>query len=126
MLVDDLTSVPTGDRTEQSARVRWSGGDSRPRIVVPTQFVTGSEDGSPFLAATMLLAMRRGDDLEIAAPVSRAFLENCELIQRIYRSWDASLTNRARRAGRAVTGHHPADVPATRGPRRLPRLVSKI
>jgi hypothetical protein len=91
--------------------VRWNDGDSRLRIVVPTQFVTGQEDGSPFLAATMLLAMRRREDLEIAAPVSRAFLEHCDLIQRIYRSWDPSLTNSKVRVGGTVD-------PAARQPGR--------
>jgi hypothetical protein len=91
MVVDDLILVPMGDRIERSARVCWHGDQVRLRIVAPKQFVAPSEDGSPFLAATLLVAMRLGEDLEIAAPVSRAFLQTCDVIQRIYRAWDPSL-----------------------------------
>jgi hypothetical protein len=108
MLIDDFQVDETGERSERSARVRWRDGEFRLRIVVPAEFAAPVDDAAPFLASTLLQAMRRGEDLEIKAQVSRALLEKCDHIRRIYCAWDPSLRPcDVRVAGSVTAGERP-------------------
>ncbi|MGH2614288.1 MAG: hypothetical protein ACRDJC_03535, partial [Thermomicrobiales bacterium] len=51
-----------------------------------------SRNGDPFLAALLLPAMRTGDRLELAAPVSAALLDALPEIQAIYAAFDPRST----------------------------------
>lgn len=55
-------------------------------------------NGDPFVAALLIIAMRVGETLEIQAPISQKLLDNVTEIQRIYRSWDNELSEVAVRA----------------------------
>jgi glycosyltransferase involved in cell wall biosynthesis/polysaccharide pyruvyl transferase WcaK-like protein len=91
MIVDDLRLDSNEDRSQRSARVRWSDGDFRLRVDVPGRFASAAEDASPFLCATLLLAMRLGEDLEIRGAVSARLLENLHRIIDLYAQWDSRL-----------------------------------
>lgn len=108
MIVDRIRWCDLGERVERSARVRWKGGEHELTIDVPREFAPSADDGSAFLAATLQLAMRRGEDLEIDAPVSRRLLEACERIALVYSSWNRTLRPPAVRAqGATSTGTSP-------------------
>jgi hypothetical protein len=49
------------------------------------------ENGNPFIPALLVLAMRAGESLTIPLPVSRRLQAAISEIQRVYRSFDASL-----------------------------------
>ena len=91
MIVDRLRSRELDGRVERSARLRWRTGERELRIEVPADYAAPPDDGSPFLAAAVQLAMRRGEDLEIDAPVSPRLLDACNEIQRIYAAWAPDL-----------------------------------
>lgn len=99
MIVDDVRREPAGeDAVELSARLRWEGGEDRLRLRAPAALAVGPDDGSPWLAATLLLALRRAEDLELEAPVSPALLARVEHIQGVYTSWNPWLRPVAVRA----------------------------
>jgi hypothetical protein len=108
VIVDSLRSTELADRVERSARVRWADGELRLRIAVPAELAGPPDDASPFLAATLQLAMRRGEDLEIEAPVSHRLLESCHLIQRVYAACDPSLSPARVRAAAEIPFLPPA------------------
>lgn len=108
MLIDDFQVEETAERCERSALVRWRDGEFRLRIAVPAEFAGPADDAAPFLASTLLLAMLLGEHLQIEASVSRALLERCDHIQRIYRAWDHSLRPcDVRAAGSVTAGERP-------------------
>jgi hypothetical protein len=99
MLVDDLSSRELEQDVERSVRMRWRGGEFRLAFRVPADAATPADDWSPFLAAALLAAMRRHEDLELEGPVSPRLLRRSEVIQSAYQSWDPD-TRRCRvRAG---------------------------
>jgi hypothetical protein len=102
VIVDRLRSRDLGERVERSARVRWREGEHELTIEVPRALAATGDDASAFLAATLQLAMRRGEDLEIDAPVSRRLLEACERIALVYSGWDRTLRPAAVRAPAAI------------------------
>ena len=71
--------------------MQWREGAARLRFSSPKEVSGAGGDGSPFLAACLLQAMRRGEDLRIDAPVSPRLLAAAEEVQTIYRSWAPSL-----------------------------------
>jgi len=107
VILDDLRSEPLEGDVVRSARVRWEGGDLRLRVRVPEAAAGPAGDATPFLAAALLPAMRRGEDLEVEGAVSPLLLERCEELQSIYASWDLSLRACDVRAEEAVPDEAP-------------------
>jgi hypothetical protein len=92
MIVDDLRQDEIEeDLVERSARVRWDGGEHRLYLRAPHGLVSPPDDASAYLAVLMLLAMKRGEDLNVQGSVSSRLLTSTELIQSIYRQWDPCL-----------------------------------
>jgi len=91
VIVDELRSDEQDDRVERSARVRWKGGDFRLRVATPGELAAGDMDASPFLCATLLLAMRLGEDIDLRAAVSGRLLERVPRIVDRYAEWDPRL-----------------------------------
>jgi hypothetical protein len=88
VIVDDLEQTFPGEECEISARVRRKEGDPvRLWFRFPEEFAPARVDGSPFLAATLLKAMRDGDDLTIDAPVSFQLLGRVDELMGVYRSF---------------------------------------
>ena len=110
MIVDALRTAELDGMVERSARVRVETAkkpkhaEHRVSFSVPTEMAAGSDDGSPFLAACLLPAMRWGEDFQIDAPVSPRLLAATEEIQTIYGCWAPEL----RRASVTTTGEAPA------------------
>ena len=89
MIVDLLASREVADAVETSARLRAGlFGEFVLSVAVPPSFAPTEPDASPFLAATLQLAMRAGEPLEIDGPVSPLLLERAETVQRIYSAWN--------------------------------------
>lgn len=91
MIVDELRSAEKGADVERSARFHWREGNFRLSITVPVASAAPPDDLSPFLAAALLPAMRSGEDLELAGPVSARLLRRSDVIQKACRTWDPSL-----------------------------------
>jgi hypothetical protein len=92
MIVDELrVDDAAGGNRVRSARVRWADGAARLWIEAPEELLAEAEDASPYLAAALQLAMRRGEDLEVDGAVSPRLLANAEAIQNIYASWNSGL-----------------------------------
>lgn len=91
MIVDELRSQQQGSEVERSVRVRWNDGEFGLRLTVPVASAGPPDDFSPFLAAMLLPAMRVGEDLELAGPVSARLLRRSDVIQQACRAWDPSL-----------------------------------
>lgn len=70
VIIDDLRTDEREGMLEHSARVRWQDGAHGLRFSVQAELSSPGEDGSPYLAACLLQAMRRGEDLEVDAPAS--------------------------------------------------------
>jgi hypothetical protein len=100
VLVDSLHTRDLEHDVERSVRIRWNGGELRLWFRTPASAVSPADDWSPFLAATLLAAMRRQEDLELEGPVSPRLLRRAELIQSAYEAWDP----RAKRARVRVAG----------------------
>jgi hypothetical protein len=92
VIVDDLRSREIDGDVERSARVRWRGGEHRLTIQVPAEFAISTEDASPFLAASLLSAMRRSEELHVDGVVSERLLRRLGDIQGAYVMWDPTLT----------------------------------
>jgi hypothetical protein len=92
VIVDDLRSHEVDGDIERSARVRWRGGEHRLTIQVPAEFAISAEDASPFLAASLMSAMRRAEELHVDGVVSAKLLRRLEHIQGAYMMWDPTLT----------------------------------
>ena len=58
---------------------------------MPAEFASRREDASPFLSASVLLAMRLGEDVEVHGPVSAPLLDRVGRIVDLYASWDPRL-----------------------------------
>ncbi|HEV7845781.1 MAG TPA: glycosyltransferase [Thermoleophilaceae bacterium] len=91
MIIDELESEERGGCTTSSARLRWTGGEFRLELRMPAELAAPRPDASPFLCASILLAMRRGEDLEVRAPVSTPLLERVPQIVDRYAVWDPRL-----------------------------------
>ena len=105
MIVDDLQRSFLDGECQISARVRLRDADQvRLWFRFPAQFAPERLDGSPFLAATLLKAMREGEDLEIDAPVSPQLLGRVDELMGVYRSFIPRLP-------RTIAVHAPAQEP---------------
>lgn len=102
MIVDELRSSEQDGRVERSASVRWEGGDFRLFVATPPALASSDVDASPFLCATLLLAMRLGEDLELRAAVSGGLLERVPRIVDLYAQWDPRLHRSRVRAEREL------------------------
>ena len=91
MIIDELQSGGKGGGTTSSARLAWRGGDFRLDVAMPTEFAAGRPDASPFLCASVLLAMRLGEDLDVRGPVSPPLLKRVARIVDLYAQWDPRL-----------------------------------
>ena len=109
MIIDDLRIEEDDGTREHSARVRWDGGEQRLRFSGPAALSVKTHDGSPYLVACLLQAMRRGEDLEVAAPVSRRLLGALDEIQTIYATWAPSLRRASVRVAGAAPEYEAAD-----------------
>ncbi|MEA2398851.1 MAG: hypothetical protein QOK25_2407 [Thermoleophilaceae bacterium] len=87
MIVDRLTLGETAAGVERAARVRWRDGEFRVTVTVPAEFAHDDVDGSPFLCATLLPAMRAGEHLEVDGPVSRRLLAGAAVARDTYLDW---------------------------------------
>jgi hypothetical protein len=138
VIVGELRSDERNGRVERSARVRWDGGDFRLFVATPPELAAGEEDASPFLCATLLLAMRVDEDLELRAAVSRRLLERIPRIVALYAEWDPRLhRSRVRSDGELAPGTRAGGVGCffSRGvdsmyaaavPRGLPGAVTRL
>jgi hypothetical protein len=89
MIVDDLRQDEVDpDLVERSARLRWKDGAARLWVRAPRGLTTPPSDASPYLAAALPLAMRRGEDLEVRGSVSPLLLARAELIQSVFGLWN--------------------------------------
>lgn len=91
MIVGDLRSCERGSCLELSARVRWRCGEFSLSVTLPAEFAPARADGSPFLCASVLLAMQLGEDLDVEGPVSPLLLERAPRIVDLYARWDPRL-----------------------------------
>lgn len=98
MIIDELQSQQHDGRATSSARLSWAGGEFRLDVTVPAAFAPGRPDASPFLCASMLLAMRLGEDVEVRGPVSARLLERAPRIVDLYARWDPRLVRSRIRA----------------------------
>lgn len=96
LLVSNIRLTEVGDRCELRATITGSTLENPfalfyrfPSIFKSSVSLT---KGDAFLAASLLPAMRTGESLQIAAPVSPRLLHSIDVIQDIYRSWDPSLS----------------------------------
>jgi hypothetical protein len=88
VIVDDLKQTFPDGQCEISARVRRRDADPvRLWFRFPAQFAPDRLDGSPFLAAVLLKAMREGEDLTVDAPVSPRLLARADELMGVYRSF---------------------------------------
>jgi colanic acid/amylovoran biosynthesis protein len=78
-------------RVERSVRVAWAGGEFRLWVTVPAELAGDPADLSPFVCTTLLLAMRRAEELEVDGPVAPALLERLPRIVDLYARWDPRL-----------------------------------
>jgi len=111
VIVDELRSKERNGRVELSAGVHWHGGDFRLFVAAPRELACREGDGSPFLCASLLLAMQLGEDLELRAPVSRLLLERAPRIIDRYSEWDPRLHRaRVRAEGELAHGSRAAGI----------------
>ena len=69
MVVDELRQHDRDGRVERRARVRWREGEFTVSIRVPRGAAAQRGDATPYLAATLLPAMHRGEDLHLEGAV---------------------------------------------------------
>jgi hypothetical protein len=88
VLLDDLQRSFADGRCEISARVR-RGGEELPRLYFrfPERFAPARLDGSPFLAAMLVMAMKAGEEITVDAPVSPRLLASLPEIFDVYESF---------------------------------------
>src|SRR5215210_8929466 len=91
MIIDELRSDGHDGRATSSARLRWATGEYRLEVTMPAEFAPARPDASPFVCASILLAMRLGEDLEVRGPVSARLREHAPEIVDLYSSWDPRL-----------------------------------
>src|SRR5712692_861945 len=104
MVVDGLRLRELDHDVERSVRLRWRGGELRLWFRIPADCAAPADDWSPYLAATLLAAMRRREDIDLDGPVSPRLLRRSELIQSAYASWDPDARRcRIRVAGETAT-----------------------
>jgi Glycosyl transferase family 2 len=99
MIIDELQSEQDQGRAVTSARLRWACGEFRLEVKMPAEVASGRADASPFLCASILLAMRLGEHVDVQAPVSGPLLERVPRIVDLYSSWDRSLFRSRIRVG---------------------------
>lgn len=104
LTVDRISPARAGETVEHSARLRWDAGEATLRITLPEELAAPEPDASPFLAATLLQAMRRHADLHIDGSVSERLLWRSDTIQAALHAWDPSL----RRCAVSVAATHRA------------------
>jgi hypothetical protein len=76
-----------GQRAALPVTTAWGA----PDIAVELPAGAGAPSADAALAATLLAAMRRGEDLEVHGPVSARLLEGCDAIQDVFTTWDRTL-----------------------------------
>ena len=91
MRLDRPRAEERDGRVERSVRVGWNAGEFRLSVTVPAEFAGDRDDLSPFVCATLLLAMRHGEELEADGPVDPALLERLPRIVDLYATWDPRL-----------------------------------
>ena len=88
VIVDDLQRRLEGDQCEISARVRRGDSEQlRLWFRFPQDFAPAQLDGSPFLAAVLVWAMRHREDVVVDAPVSPRLLAALDGIFSMYSSF---------------------------------------
>ena len=81
-----------------SMRLRWRDGDMRVYVEAPPGFEGPDGDASPFVAALLLLALARHEDVDVDGLVSARLLRGTQRAQTIYCAWNARLRPAAIRA----------------------------
>jgi 7-cyano-7-deazaguanine synthase in queuosine biosynthesis len=87
VIVDRLSVEETAAGLERAARIRWTDGEFRLAVTIPPELGRMATDGSPFLCALLLPAMRLGEDLEIDGPVSPRLARSSAAIRDTYLDW---------------------------------------
>lgn len=88
VIVDDLQRRLDGGQCEISARVRRGESEQlRLWFRFPEEFAPQQLDGSPFLAAVLVWAMRHREDIAVDAPVSPRLLAGLDGIFSMYSSF---------------------------------------
>jgi hypothetical protein len=87
--VDQLRLEPWGEGRELSGRVTFHGAGLEPERLWFRSPVApaGQPDGSPFLAALLMLSMRLAEPLHIEGPVSPLLVESVPRVSLVLRSW---------------------------------------
>jgi hypothetical protein len=91
MRVDGFARRETSEGVEHYARVRWRDGELRLWVAVPAELEAEAEDASPFACATLLPAMRLGEDLDIDGPVSPRLVRGLDRARDLFRAWVPTL-----------------------------------
>ena len=91
MIVDQLELRDDAPGVERSARIRWRGGELRVFITTEPELAGPGPDGSAFVCACLLPAMRLGEDVEVDGPVSPLLMRGLTRACDLYRAWDPSL-----------------------------------
>src|SRR3954454_20137522 len=87
VIIDD---VQIGDRdgaVERSALITWAGGDVQLAISASDAIADRTPDASGFLAVTLPLAMRLGENVHVRGAVDRTLLARTNQLQTIYCAW---------------------------------------
>lgn len=77
---------------ERSVRIAWAGGETRLRIGVPAELAPTGDDLTAFVPVALLLAMRRGEPLEVDGPVASGLLGGLAEAQEALSAWGPTFT----------------------------------
>jgi hypothetical protein len=91
VIVDRLETREADGRVERAARLRSDGDEARVWVRVPAELAGDPEDASPFLPLALLVAMQRGEDVVVDAPVSPMLLRGAARARELYRAWSPGL-----------------------------------
>ena len=89
-----------------SMRLRWRDGDMRVFVEAPAGFEGPDGDASPFVAALLLLALARHEDVDVDGLVSARLLRGVAAGAGDYCAWNRACA--PRRSGRRATTPAPA------------------
>jgi hypothetical protein len=91
VIVDRLEVREARDGLQRSARVRHDRGETRVWIDLPAELAQDDPDLSPLVAATLLPAMRAGENLEVDGPVSPTMLGGAARVRELFGGWAPDL-----------------------------------
>lgn len=96
IVVSDISMLDVSDGCQLQARVQSDSLESPFQLWYrfPSGFkkYLNDQNGNPFLAGLLVIAMKTGETLEVAAPVSPTLLSGTQRIQELLLSWYPSLS----------------------------------